>query len=67
MTIPKKKHTKSKVGRRRSHCALLKIKLAKCPKCGKAVMPHRACSFCGSYNGKETVKIKIAKKKKSKK
>jgi large subunit ribosomal protein L32 len=66
MTIPKKRHTSSKVGRRRSHHALKKVKLAKCKKCGKAVMPHRACTFCGSYDGKEVVKIKIAKKKSKK-
>lgn len=65
MTIPKKRHTSSKVGRRRSHHALKKVALVNCPKCGKAIMPHRACSFCGTYDGKEV--IKIAKAKKSKK
>ena len=66
MTIPKKKHTSSKVGRRRSHHALKQTKLFSCPKCGKAILPHRACPFCGNYRGKEIVKIKV-KKAKSKK
>ena len=34
MTIPKKRHTSSKVARRRSHHALKKIKLTTCKKCG---------------------------------
>ncbi|HOZ56515.1 MAG: 50S ribosomal protein L32 [Parcubacteria group bacterium ADurb.Bin316] len=63
MTIPKKRHTSSKVARRRSHHALKKVKLTACKKCGKAIMPHRACSFCGSYDGKEAIKIKTAKAK----
>ncbi len=67
MTIPKKRHTSSKVGRRRSQDALKKIKLSSCPKCGKAIMPHRACPFCGTYNGREAIKIKSVKAKKSKK
>lgn len=66
MTIPKKRHTSSKVARRRSHHALKKIKLTTCKKCGKAIMPHRACSFCGSYDGKEVIKIKTAKTKSKK-
>jgi large subunit ribosomal protein L32 len=66
MTIPKKRQTSSKVGRRRSHNALKKIKLTTCKKCGKAIMPHRVCTFCGNYNGKEVIKIKAAKKKSKK-
>ena len=66
MTIPKKRQTSSKVGRRRSHNALKKVKLATCKKCGKAIMPHRACSFCGNYDGREVIKIKTAKPKSKK-
>lgn len=63
MTIPKKRHTSSKVGRRRSHDSLKKVVLVKCPKCGKAIMPHHACTFCGEYKGRATVKIAIKTKK----
>jgi large subunit ribosomal protein L32 len=41
--------------------ALKPAGLKKCPKCGKAVMPHVACSFCGSYKGKDVIKIKSKK------
>lgn len=66
MSVPKKRRTKSSVGNRRSHHALKKTTLNKCPKCGKTVRPHTACSFCGVYKGQEVVKIKDKTKKESK-
>lgn len=66
MANPKKQKTHAATHKGRSHLALKKVVLNKCPKCGKAVKPHTACALCGSYNGKEIRKIKIkaaAKKK----
>ena len=62
MSVPKKRRTSSSAGRRRSHHALKKINLTKCAKCGEAVETHKACSFCGSYKGKDAVKIKKEQK-----
>ncbi|MBI2037163.1 MAG: 50S ribosomal protein L32 [Candidatus Liptonbacteria bacterium] len=45
--VPVKHHSKSKVGRRRSHLALKQTALVVCPKCGAPLLPHRACSTCG--------------------
>ena len=59
MSVPKKRRTSSSVGRRRSHHALDKLSLNACTQCGKAVLPHKACTFCGTYKGKETIKIDI--------
>jgi len=66
MSVPKKKKTSSKTKKGRSHDALAKKKLVKCPKCGTAIMPHQACPSCGSYKGKVIVKPKIKKKKETK-
>lgn len=63
MSVPKKRRTKSSVGKRRSHHGLKKVILNKCSKCGRAVEPHRACSFCGVYSGREIIKIKSKTKK----
>lgn len=62
--VQMKKRTKSATQNRRSHHALKGKTLIKCPKCGKAVMPHRACGFCGNYRFMEVVKIKTKTKKK---
>ena len=66
MAVPKKKTTKSKKGKRRSHHALKKLNLAKCSNCGGYILPHRVCPNCGFYKGKEVIKIREKKKKKEK-
>ena len=63
MANPKKRRTKSAVGKNRAHLALKKVTLNSCPQCGQAIKPHTACAFCGTYKGRETVKVKVAKKK----
>ncbi len=63
MSVPKKRRTKSSVGQRRSHHALKSVNLSKCPQCGKAVEPHKACAFCGTYKKREVIKIKEKKTK----
>lgn len=67
MPVPKKKHTKAAVGQRRSHHALKKINLTKCPKCGKPILPHTACLACGNYNNRQVIDIEAKKAKKAKK
>ncbi len=63
MANPKKRRTKSAVGKNRAHLALTKTTLNKCPKCGVAVKPHTACAFCGNYKGKTVLKVKSKAKK----
>lgn len=69
MPTPKRRHTKSKRDRRRSHHALKAKNLSSCPKCGEPVLPHRLCFNCGSYKGREAIDImaKLDKKEKKKK
>ena len=57
--VPKQRHSKSKVGRRRSHLALKSMKLFACPNCNAPRLPHRACKNCGAYGDK----LQIAKRK----
>ncbi len=62
--VQMKKRTKSATNSRRSHHALKPKTLNACSKCGKAVMPHRACAACGTYRFVEAVKVKAPKAKK---
>ena len=39
----------------RSHDALDKLQIGKCPECGEPRMPHQLCSGCGKYKGKQIV------------
>ncbi|MFH1233907.1 MAG: 50S ribosomal protein L32 [Patescibacteria group bacterium] len=66
MSVPAKRRSSSEARRGRSHQNLKKVNLTKCQKCNKAILPHQVCYFCGSYKGREIIKIKV-KKAKSKK
>ena len=68
MALPTQKQTKSNKRKRALNFRLKKIKLASCPKCKKPILPHRVCGFCGTYAGREVIKVKSSKSKvKSKK
>jgi large subunit ribosomal protein L32 len=67
MAVPKKRHSKSKVGRRRMHLYLKETPLVKCTNCGEMRLPHTVCPFCGFYKGREVLKIEKKEKKKKKK
>lgn len=61
MSTPTQKHTKSRKNIRRSAFSLKKIEIVSCPKCKKDVRKHTACGNCGSYAGKEVVKVRVPK------
>ncbi|MDO8571463.1 MAG: 50S ribosomal protein L32 [bacterium] len=61
MGLPGKRLSRSSKRRRASHFALKKLTLAECLKCKKMILPHRACSYCGTYKGREVIKLKLPK------
>ena len=67
MVQPKKKHSSSRQWKRRANWKLKAKTMSKCAQCGAPSLPHHACPACGSYRGREIVKIKVAKGKKEKK
>lgn len=58
MPVPKKKTSKSKRDKRRSHDHLRLPSLSICPQCHEAKFPHQVCRHCGTYKGKEVLEIK---------
>jgi len=52
MAVPKRKHSNSRTGKRRSHDAKKVPELAFCPKCSQAVPTHVICPNCGYYQGR---------------
>ncbi len=60
---PKRKHTKGRRNRRRSHDALTKLQLVACSNCGEMHLPHVVCAKCGHYDGREVVEKKETPKK----
>lgn len=55
MAVPKKKTSKSKKNMRRAHDAVVAPGISTCSTCQEPKRPHRVCSSCGSYNGKEVI------------
>jgi large subunit ribosomal protein L32 len=58
MIVQQRRVSKSRKGMRRSHHALVATKTSTCPKCGKAVKPHRVCPYCGYYKGRKVIEVK---------
>lgn len=52
MAVPKRKVSRARRGKRRSHDALKPRSLSTCPQCMEPKLPHRACPSCGTYKGK---------------
>lgn len=61
MSLPKRRHSKTRGRKRRTGDALGRPTLTRCAECGATIQPHRACAKCGAYKGKRDV-IKPAKK-----
>lgn len=55
MAVPKRKHSNSRSGKRRSHDRLKPRQLAFCPQCSTAVPTHVVCPKCGYYQGRTLV------------
>jgi len=49
MAVPKKKTSRHRKGKRRSHHHLSMPAMARCGRCGATVRPHAVCDRCGYY------------------
>ncbi|MBS1783993.1 MAG: 50S ribosomal protein L32 [Acidobacteria bacterium] len=57
MPNPKRRHSKARRDRRRTHDALETMSSTNCANCGVAKLPHRVCPSCGHYRGKQAVRV----------
>ena len=55
MAVPKRKVSKSRKGKRRSHWKIEPPGLVKCPKCDEFMVPHKVCPQCGYYKNRKVV------------
>jgi len=65
MALPGHRRTSSHKRRRASHFALKKITLVDCPKCKQSKLQHNACENCGSYSGRQVLKLDSPLEKKA--
>ena len=68
MALPKRRHSRQRQAKRRTHDRLKMTMLTPCPQCGAPKRPHRICQSCGYYAGREVIKMeeKVEKEKKVK-
>ncbi|MBD3183256.1 50S ribosomal protein L32 [Candidatus Poribacteria bacterium] len=57
MAVPKRKTSKSRRNKRRSHDSLKARSVNICPNCSEVKLPHRACPECGYYRGRQAFEI----------
>lgn len=57
MAEPKKRHSSTRSGNRRSHLAKKTKALNVCPQCKSPVVLHQVCKKCGFYKGEDILKL----------
>ncbi|MCJ7539785.1 MAG: 50S ribosomal protein L32 [Desulfobacterales bacterium] len=57
MAVPKRKTSKSKRNKRRTHQKTAAPNLTSCPQCGDSRLPHHACPGCGTYKGRTVIDV----------
>lgn len=55
--LPKRKLSKGRTARRRSHMALRPVQLVPCTQCHALHLPHHVCPRCGTYRGRQVIAV----------
>ncbi len=53
MALPKRKTSKSRRDKRRTHYKAEAPAISTCSNCGEPMRPHNICGKCGYYNGRK--------------
>ncbi len=55
--LPARRISKTAKRLRRTHLKKDAPTISICPNCNATLVPHRACTKCGFYKGKEVIKV----------
>ncbi len=55
MAVPKRRTSRARRDKRRSHDAAPLPPRSNCPQCGEPKLPHRVCANCGTYRGRTLI------------
>ncbi len=58
MPNPKRRHSKTRTAKRRTHDALKPVPVGTCPQCQEAKAPHQVCPHCGYYGAARCARSK---------
>lgn len=59
MAVPKKRTSKQRKRKRRTHYKAQTATLQECPRCGDPKLPHRVCPSCGFYRGEQVLDVEF--------
>lgn len=57
MAVPKRRTSKSRKRKRRTHYKAAAVALQPCPRCAAPRRPHRVCPNCGYYGGAKRLEV----------
>ena len=57
MAVPKRRTSKSKQRKRRTHKKIGAPQISLCPQCQELKLSHRVCMDCGYYDGEEIIQM----------
>jgi len=57
MAVPKRRHSKARKRKRRTHFKTEATASQACPRCSDPKLPHRVCPTCGYYKDAEVVQV----------
>ncbi len=57
MAVPKRKHSKARQRKRRTHKNITAPTVVNCDRCLQPKIPHRICPHCGHYAGRQVIDI----------
>lgn len=63
MPNPKRQHSRQRGRKRRTHWKLRVPNFSACSQCGKPILSHRVCPFCGHYKGLPFVAVEAKRVK----
>ena len=59
MAVPKKRQSKQRKRKRRTHYKATATTTQSCPRCGDHKAPHRVCPSCGYYRGEAVLVVEV--------
>ncbi|MGH9162040.1 MAG: 50S ribosomal protein L32 [Vicinamibacteraceae bacterium] len=57
MPNPKRRHSKTRTAKRRTHDALKPVGVGLCPQCQEPKLPHVVCPTCGYYRDRQAREV----------
>jgi large subunit ribosomal protein L32 len=59
MAVPKKRTSKQRKRKRRTHYKAEAVVTQTCARCGDPKQPHRVCRSCGYYRDEQVLEVEI--------